>query len=420
MITSRRSALMAGALGLWGTTGPASARSVHPPRRDDQGLLRFPADPQPPLDLSEVAPEPIVLRALELWRTPQEGTILVRAVSADGVEGVVRASTKAEETLEFFRLFVMPKFIGEDMRDLYRILERGYRDDYEYASVPWWSAMGQAEVAVWDLIGKTVGKPCHALMGPKLRDEIPVYLSSNKRDTRPEEEVDHLRQRVEETGCRAIKIKVGRRMGRNTDMYEGRSEAMVRAVREAFGDDMTIYADANGAYDAPTALEVCRMLQSYGVAMLEEPCPFEAFEMARQVTERTDLLIAGGENDCAFEKWAWYCDNRAYDVLQPDPMYNGGMMRCVAVQQMSEAASLLYNPHFPRNNADTSPLLHLCAVAPNLYGFQEYRSRPDALDFAHSPQLTPRGGMLPVSDAPGFGIAYDPSIWSTATRILPQ
>lgn len=420
MITDRRSALLTGTLGALATATGASAKSVHPPRRDRDGLFRFPADPQPPLSLARVSAQPIMLRALELWRTPDAGTILVRAVSSDGVEGVVRASTKAEETIEFFRLFVMPKFIGKDMRDLYRILERGYRDDYEYASVPWWSAMGQAELAVWDMIGKTVDKPCHALMGPKLRNEIPVYLSSNRRDTRPQEEVDHLRKRVEETGCRAIKIKIGRRMGRNTDMYEGRSEAMVKAVREAFGDAMTIYADANGAYDAPTALEVCRMLQSYGVAMLEEPCPFEAFEMVRQVTERTDLLIAGGENDCAFEKWTWFCDNRAYDVLQPDPIYNGGMLRCVAVQKMSEAAGLLYNPHFPRNNADTAPLLHLCAVAPNLYGFQEYRSRPDALDFAHSPQLAPRGGMLPVSDAPGFGIQYDPAIWSTAARILPQ
>lgn len=415
MQSTRRAALT---LGLGALASPAFA-DIHPPRPRQDGLMTFPEDSRSPVDLMGVWDAPIRLRALELWRTAGAGTFIVRAVSEDGVEGVVRASTKAEETVEFFRLFVQPKFVGEDMRDLYRILQRGYRDDYEYAGVPWWSAMGQAEVAIWDLIGRTVGKPCHALMGPKLRSDIPMYLSSNKRDTTPEQEVDHLRQKVEETGCQAIKVKVGRRMGRNTDMTPGRSEAMIRAVREAFGDQMVIYADANGAYDAPTALEMCRMLEGYGVAMFEEPCPFEAFEMVKQVTDRTTLKIAGGENDSAFEKWAWYCDHHAYDVLQPDPMYNGGILRCVAVQKMSEAAGLLYNPHFPRNGADTSPLLHLCAVAPNLFGYQEYRSRPDTLDYDHTPVLAPVGGMLPVSDRPGWGIDYDPAIWRTATKVLP-
>lgn len=138
--------------------------------------------------------------------------------------------------------------------------------------------------------------------------------------------------------------------------------------------------------------------------------------MLRQVTERSDILIAGGENDSAMEKWRWHTENRGLDVFQPDPMYNGGILRCLEVQKMSEAASLLYNPHFPRNNADTAPLLHLCAVAPNLYGFQEYRSRPDTLDYTHAPELSPRGGLLQVPEGPGWGIDYDPILWSTSKR----
>jgi D-galactarolactone cycloisomerase len=395
---------------------PAAGRAQVAPRAD--GLLAF-VEEAPLVDFEAAWPDPIQLRALELWQTPEAGTILVRAVSEDGVEGVVRASTKAEETLEFFRIFVQPKFVGQDVRRLARILQRGFRDDYEFASVPWWSAMGQAELAVWDLIGKTAGKPCHALMGPRLIDAVPMYLSSNKRDTSPDQEVDHLRQRVEETGCRGIKLKIGRRMGRNTDVFEGRSETMVRAVRQAFGDDMIIYADANGAYDAPAAIEMSRMLLDHGVRMFEEPCPPEEFEMLRQVTAGTELLIAGGENDHSDAKWRWFAANRGLDVFQPDPMYNGGILRCMAVQKLSEAAGLLYNPHFPRNNADCAPLLHLCAVAPNLYGLQEYRSRPDALDFDHTPRLSPVNGLLPVLDRPGWGIDYDPSLWRTATRISP-
>jgi L-alanine-DL-glutamate epimerase-like enolase superfamily enzyme len=199
----------------------------------------------------------------------------------------------------------------------------------------------------------------------------------------------------------------------------GRSEAVIALARRTFSDGMTIYADANGAYDAPTAIEVSRMLANYGVDIFEEPCPFEDFEMMRQAAEGSVVKVAGGENDYAFEKWRWYIAHRVFDVVQPDPMYGGGALRCLQVQRMAEAAGLLYAPHFPRNNADTAPMLHLCAVASNLYGFQEYRSRPDTLDYAHTPEMAPRQGDMRLPRGPGWGIAYDPSIWASATRVVP-
>jgi D-galactarolactone cycloisomerase len=412
-----RRAWVAGAVGLL-TAAPAFSDSRRTVRRPD-GLLAF-ADSRPAVDLTTVHDRPIVVRSLELWRMPGEDPAhLVRVVSEDGVEGVVRASTKAAETVEFFRLFALENFVGADVRGLNWILERTWRHGYEYGGVPFWSAVGQAEVAIWDLIGRTVGRPCHALMGGKLRSDIPLYLSSSKRTTPPEEEIAHLQARVAETGCRAIKLKIGKRMGRNADQWEGRSEAMIALARRTFGDDMTIYADANGAYDAPTALEVCRMLQAHGVALLEEPCPPEEIEMAGQVTANTDLRIAGGENESALERWRGFCEDRTFDVLQPDPMYNGGMLRCLNVMRMSVEAGLDFNPHFPRSGADVAPLLHLCAVAPNLWGYQEYRSRPDAQDYVHSPVMAPVNGVMTVPDRPGWGIDYDPSVWRTATRIVP-
>jgi L-alanine-DL-glutamate epimerase-like enolase superfamily enzyme len=61
-------------------------------------------------------------------------------------------------------------------------------------------------------------------------------------------------------------------------------------------------------------------------------------------------------------------------------------------------------------------MLHLCAISPNLWGFQEYRSREDKLDFAHSPMLQPMGGEVPVPLGPGWGIDYDPLIWGNSVR----
>jgi D-galactarolactone cycloisomerase len=415
---SRRTFLAAATAGL---AVPAAAQGIFA-LPDAQGNLAFPERTRPHPDFLALLPDRITIRSVDLWVMPDSETTLVRVLSEDGAEGVVRASTKVEHTGQFFRDFAVPRFTGTDARDVADTIRKAAREDYEFAGLPYWATLGQVELAIWDLLGKTARQPCAQMIGPVLHRSIPIYMSSNKRDTTPDAEIAHLQQRVAETGARCVKVKIGRRMGYNTDMQPGRTEAMISGLRKAFGDGMVIYADANGAYDLPKGLEIAAMLEDHGVALFEEPCPFEDFEMtamlAAAIRKRGyKLKIAGGENDYALERWRWLTTNHAFDVIQPDPMYAGGIFRNLAIMEMGRAAGLLYNPHFPRNGADSAPMLHLCAGAPNLWGFQEYRSREDRLDFAHSPVLTPVNGELPVPLGPGWGIEYDPAIWTRARRL---
>jgi D-galactarolactone cycloisomerase len=418
MTLTRRAAL---GFALSGLAAPALAQGIFA-RPDKKGRLIFPADQKPQVDLHSFFDRPVIIRSVELWFTKEANTPLVRVISEDGVEGIVRGSSKAQETTEFFRLFAIPRFVGKDACDTAELIRRAAREDYEFAGLPYWATMGEVELAIWDMLGRTAKKPCAEMIGPVLNRSIPIYMSSNKRDTSPEAEIEHLQQRVAETGVKCVKVKIGRRMGFNSDMKPGRTEAIIAGVRKAFGDAMTIYADANGAYDSVKGLEIATMLEDYGVALFEEPCPFEDFEMTAQLTRAIrkkgyKLKVAGGENDYALERWRWMIANRAFDVIQPDPMYAGGIFRNLEIMKMGRDAKLFYNPHFPRNGADTAPMLHLCAVSPNLWGYQEYRSREDKLDFVHSPILTPVDGEIPVPLGPGWGIDYDPAIWGRAVRI---
>lgn len=415
----RRRDLLVGAVA--GLSVPAWGQGILA-QPDKSGRLRFPDQSKPKVDFHTCFDRPIIIRSVEGWITNDLGTPLIRVISEDGVEGVVRGSTKAKETAEFFRMFAVPRFQGKDARDTADLIRRAAREDYEFAGLPYWSTLGEVELAIWDMLGKTAKKRCADFIGPVLTDTIPIYMSSNKRDTTPEAEIAHLEQRVAETGARCVKVKIGRRMGYNSDVKPGRTEAVISGLRKTFGDMMTIYADANGAYDAVKGLEIAAMLEDHGVALLEEPCPFEDFEMTMQLSHAVrkknyKLKVAGGENDYALERWRWLIANRAFDVVQPDPMYAGGIFRNLEIMKMARDRGLLYNPHFPRNGADCAPMLHLCAVAPNLWGFQEYRSREDRLDFAHSPALEPVGGNIKLPAGSGWGIEYDPSIWRSATRV---
>lgn len=407
-----RRGLLAGLAGI-GLAGPSAAQVAV---RGPDGLFRFPGTLPPQVDFRRWIDRPVVLRSAEMLRVDSRHEF-VRVVSDDGAEGVIKANSRMAEVASLFHLVVKPRLMGQDMRDSEALIRDLYRREYKHASLPFWTAVGHLELAVWDMMGKRAGVRCVDFMGPVQRTEIPIYISSLRRNTSPEEEVSWLTEEVETTGAQGVKIKVGGRMSRNMDASPGRSESIVRAVREAFGDDFTIYADANGSYDAPGAIELCRMLESYGVAILEEPCPFEDVEMTRQVVDAVNIPIAGGEQDNAAERWRWLIENRALDVLQPDFMYNGGMTRTLAIQRMAQAAGIGVAPHYPRSGSETVELLHFAAYAPNLHGLQEYRGQGRDLDFSHSPRIVPRDGTMTLPDGPGFGVQIDPGLWPNAERM---
>ncbi len=98
-------------------------------------------------------------------------------------------------------------------------------------------------------------------------------------------------------------------------------------------------------------------------------------------------------------------------------MYNGGMARTLRVARMAAAAGVGVAPHYPRNGVETVELLHFACHIPNLHGLQEYRGRPRALAFGHSPRIEPVNGMLSLPDGPGFGASYDPDIFVRGRRL---
>lgn len=388
------------------------------PGRD--GVLRFPPPGEPTIDFHALATSPILIRSIEVFQLGRADTQFVRVVSTDGVEGVVKANSRMEEVLSLLDLAVAPDFLGKDARDLASIVDGVYRKQYKFAGLALWTAIGHIELCLWDLIGKTINRRCVDMMGGPVRQSIPIYVSSLSRTTSPEEEVARFEEAIARTGARAIKLKVGGRMSRNRDASPGRQETLVALARKKLGDTITIYADANGSFDAPEAIRVCAMLEDHGVDILEEPCPFEDFEMTAQVTRtvrrrRYRLKIAGGEQDGALERWRWYIANRALHILQPDFMYNGGMLRTLMVARMAAQARISVAPHYPRNGVETVELIHFGCHAPNLYGFQEYRQRLRDLPFEHSPIINPVNGELTLPQGAGFGATYGAHIWRDAT-----
>ncbi len=362
---------------------------------------------------SQLPSTPVIVDAITLLRV--EDALVVRARSSDGATGYALANSRLHYLLPILQELVIPYFVGKDARNLEALVDGVYahQSNYKLAGLAFWNCVSHVEFALLDLLGKLVDRPVAELFGPILRPTIPVYLSSMRRDTTPEAEVDWVGARVAESGATAIKLKIGGRMSNNADAWPGRTETLIALARRTFGDGVTIYVDANSSYDAATAIRVGQMLEAHGIGWLEEPCPFADFEATKAVADALSMPVVGGEQDTNFHHFAWMIKHRGVDLIQPDLLYNGGMIRTLRVARLAEAAGMQVAPHSPKNDPLAAYLLHFAAIVPNLAPHQEWRAvKEDEADW-YAPIFRVDDGKVTVPRGPGLGISYD------ETRLQP-
>lgn len=246
---------------------------------------------------------------------------------------------------------------------------------------------------------------------------MPVYLSSLTRDNAAEEEIASLKEQLEQTGARAIKLKVGGRMT-GEEQVVGRSNKIIALARKTFGDEMTIYADANGSYTPSEGIATGKMLEDYGVKIYEEPCAWEDNDANKQVADAlSKITVAGGEQDTSLYRFKNIIDHRVYDLVQPDLYYNGGLLRCLQVANMAASAGRGVAPHSPKADPLEAAMLQFATMVPNLKGFQEYPARPGVQPSWYKPHFKVTNGKLTIPTDAGLGISYDEGIWAKEEKL---
>ena len=362
---------------------------------------------QPLFDLHKVSRAPVKIASVELLRSGSQ--FYVRTRSADGATGLARTK-QVEDFIPILLNRVAPYFVGKDARDLETLIDGVYVADsnYKMSGMPFWAPVAFVEQSLLDLLGQVAGKPVGDLLGGAVRKRIPVYLSGSGRETTAEEEVEVYVRGVEATGTKAVKFKIGGRMSRNADAYPGRTRTMMTLARKRLGGGVAIYADANGSYDARTAIEVGRMLQDLNVAFFEEPCPFEEVSETQAVAGALEMPVAGGEQDSSLWKFDWMIRTRAIDIVQPDLNYNGGLIRSARVARMARRRGMKIVPHNTQTDAAAANILHFASAIPNIGDHMEFpwRNPPRPASW-YTPNFVVRDGFVDVPTGPGLGISYD-------------
>lgn len=369
------------------------------------------------VDLKKLIPGPVIIDQIDLLK--KDGEYFVKVTSKDGDTGIVKGNEKINETAAMIKKLVNPAFKKKDARDIETLIEDMFYNPsaYKFTGLPLWNGVGHVELAILDLLGQISRKPVYELFGGAIRTEIPVYMSSTRRDTTAEKEIEWVSKRVYETGAKAAKMKIGGRMSRNADAYPGRTETLLKLARKTFGNDFVLYMDSNGSYDVPKAIEVGKMLQDYKIAFYEEPVVWSDFEGTKAVADALDMPVAGGEQDCSIHTFQWYIKHKGLDIVQPDMFYNGGILRALKVAAFANQHGMKIVPHSPKNDPAGGANLQFAAIVPNLGPYQEFQAMPLKSETWYSPYLEVKNGVLKLPTGPGLGFQYDAAFINSADKL---
>jgi L-alanine-DL-glutamate epimerase-like enolase superfamily enzyme len=366
-----------------------------------------------PVLKTELLKEAVIIESMELRRYNNSWIVHVR--SSDGAEGYSIAHSTISTLFPVFLRNVQPFFIGQDARELDFILDRIYiyNFNFRYNGITLGLPLACAEFAILDMLGRMTGKTMGQMIGDIHNPEVGIYVATEFREKPFEEHVDLIRKAVSEYDTKALKVKVGYQFSGTKDIHyagvPGKTEKLIPALREIYGNEMALYADSNGYYDVKGAIETGRLLEEYRYRYFEEPVMFDHFEDIKEVADALDIPIANGEQDQSFVNFRWSIANDGLEIVQPDNYYFGGLIRSMKVAKMAHAFGKQIIPHMSGGGLGFLYNIQFVSVVPNAGEHHEFKGLDTNVPFeCPTSSLKVVDGKLKVPSGPGMGVNLDP------------
>jgi D-galactarolactone cycloisomerase len=258
------------------------------------------------------------------------------------------------------------------------------------------------DIALWDILGKATGQPVGRLLGGCYRDRVKPYASLLMDE--PKRLADVL-VKLKEQKFRAFKIGWGP-FGRQSNAMD---ESIIRAAREAVGDDTLLMVDAGGS-DAfwkngyKWALQTSQMLVNYDITWFEEPLKPDALNDYILLRQNAMVPIAGGEVLTRRQSFQAWLQGGAFDIIQPDVTKVGGISESRRIAWMAQDNGIRFIPHGWNTAVGLATDLQLSSAFSDTDLVEYLTGSPYVDEIVVGGWKLDEDGMLPIPDAPGLGI----------------
>ena len=341
-----------------------------------------------------------------LYSTSVRAHAIVQVTTEDGIKGYGEASPapafmgESAYTIEtVLNRHLIPAVLGQNVLDISLLNER--MDLFIDGNT---AAKAALDIAFHDAAGKTLKVPVYVLLGGKKRDRIELAWSVGLKDfeTSVQEAKDRMKQ-----GFKVMKVKVGHDIVKDA--------ALVKRLREEFGEKVPLRMDANQGFTPADALTLLERVREYDPECFEQPCrKWDLDGMARVRKNPWAIPVMADESISSLHDARNVVMAGAADLFNIKVGKVGGLYRACQVAALVESSGY-------RAGAGSNLELGIGeAASVHFLTSQAALSLPsDALcgTELHSGNVVTnpmrmQDGVLSCPDTPGLGVEVDPSIFA--------
>ena len=359
------------------------------------------------------------IKSFPVW-AGRRNLFVLKIESDDGSYGYGEAGLSGRElavqgAVDHFRRFL----IGQDPRRIGGLWQLIYRSQYFEGGRVLTAALSAIDIALHDLVARSLGVPVYQLLGGRQRDLVPCFVTAS---SRPGPGIIEEVEGLIAAGWNCIRTGWGypdvdnpiEGADRDGTVYEPRASIGTTAewlvkLREAVGRRAALGIDYHHRLSVGEAASFCQAMPTGTLDFLEEPIRDESPEAYQALQRMSPVPLAIGEEFASKWQFLPYVERGIPAYARLDICNVGGFTEAMKVVGWFKAHYIDLMPHNPLGPISTAANIHLAAATP-LYAWLEERSPEPGFHF--DPELFPvqpvlEGVFHRVPDTPGLGVEFN-------------
>jgi len=327
--------------------------------------------------------------------------VLLRLTTEDGIEGWGEAapwevfSGTAEGVAAALDVHLRPLVLGAPAGRIDALMARCERALFAHPE-----AKAALEMALYDILGKRLGAPVHALLGGAVRMAIPMSFSLANPDT--EADVAAAQALIASNGIRIFKVKTG---------FSTHAEDVRRLTRfrATLPEDIDLRVDYNQGLDPWDAIRTLRDIEAFRPTFIEQPVPRDQRAAMAAITSALDTPVMADESVFSPTEMLEAARLRIADIVSIKLMKSGGIGPARKISAIAEAAGMpCYGGTLFEGGIALTAATHFIASTANVsLGCEFYTPRFAFIEDIAVPKLPVEQGAVMVPEGPGLGIGID-------------
>jgi galactonate dehydratase len=335
--------------------------------------------------------------------------LIVKLETDEGISGWGEATTQGATKATEAAIHKVGEnyLIGKDPRQIELHFSTMMRDSYWRPSIILYSAISGLEIAMWDILGKSLNVPIYTLLGGICNPRLKTYHNGWWFGAKSQRDYARLAKEMVDKGAKALKFDPLQGCDYFIEREQGKQVVeAIRLVREAVGDDVELMIDVHGRLSPDNSIRLAREVEQYRLYWWEEPIPTDAAvdDLAR-VASSINIPVVVGER--LYTRWGFrdIFEKRAAAIINPDITHEGGILETKKVADMAHAYYVSVTPHSAGGPVLTAASIQVEATMPNFL-IHEFFSvdMPYYQEVVKDPFPIMKDEFIELPTKPGLGI----------------